>query len=622
MRIAVVQSFYGMAVPGGENIVCVDQVDTLRRAGHEVHLVSVGTDDFKDQPLYALRCAAQVATGRGRTPLARLRELAPDVVHVHNLFPNYGRTWVADWPGPLVTTLHNYRPLCANALLYREGSACTRCLDGDRWAGLKNGCYRESRLATLPLAWSGRGGPLADPLLRRADRIVVLSELSQTLYERAGVPEQRLQLIPNYVRDEAPATGDRPARGWLYIGKLSVEKGILDLLTRWPAGIPLDIVGTGPLEAECRAAAPASVRFVGTVPRAEVQQLMGGYAGLVFPSRCFENAPLVYCEALAASLPVLAFDGSAVAVAVRGEGTGRRGDLGGAARAGAAGGRAGLPRAQGPLPCGVRGCLQRAGLAGPDRASVRRSTGWGRGLGVRRTGPGTRRVTLVLPYLTPYRLPFLRLLRTELAAGDVELTIAHGSPTGPSAARQAEPRLPGAVPLRQHAVQLAGRELLWHRLGDLARRSDALVLPQSLHHLRLYPLLATRPARIGLWGHGRTHVSAHGRAEQRAKAALTRRAGWFFAYTDAGADYAEAAGLSRERITVVRNSIDTGALVAAHAAVTGARDRRTPGQARPVARPDGALHRRARRAQAHPLPPRRGRPRRRARARLPAARRG
>ncbi|MFC7305784.1 glycosyltransferase family 4 protein [Streptomyces monticola] len=182
----------------------------------------------------------------------------------------------------------------------------------------------------------------------------------------------------------------------------------------------------------------------------------------------------------------------------------------------------------------------------------------------------TRRATVLLPYLTPYRLPFLRHLDHELACRGVELTVAHGAATGLSAVRQAAagPALPGAVPLRQHVARAGGRELIWHRVGRLARESDVLVLPQSLHHLRLYPLLAHRPRRIGLWGHGATHVSAHGRSAQWAKAALTRRAGWFFAYTDTGGAYARTAGLPPERITVVRNSLDTTALVAARRRVT------------------------------------------------------
>ncbi|MFJ9809079.1 glycosyltransferase family 4 protein [Streptomyces sp. NPDC101158] len=322
LRIALVHSFYGGAVPGGENVVPLDQADALRRAGHEVHIVAARTDDLATRPLHPLRCAVTVASGRGRTPLPELRAIAPDVVHVHNLFPNFGRAWAARWPGPLVTTLHNYRPLCASAVLYRDGAPCTRCPDGERWAGLRHGCYRGSRLATLPLSWAARGGVSADPLLRRADRVVVLSDLSRATYERAGIPPRRMALIPHFVPD--PDAGTPPSvAAWVYVGRLSEEKGILELLRRWPAGVRLDVIGSGPLEADCRALAPTSVRFLGAMDRDALRTLLPGYRGAVFSSRCYEGAvPLVYVEALAAGLPVLAFEGSSVPLAVAAEGTG------------------------------------------------------------------------------------------------------------------------------------------------------------------------------------------------------------------------------------------------------------------------------------------------------------
>ncbi|WP_199551733.1 glycosyltransferase family 4 protein [Streptomyces sp. N35] len=181
----------------------------------------------------------------------------------------------------------------------------------------------------------------------------------------------------------------------------------------------------------------------------------------------------------------------------------------------------------------------------------------------------TRRIAFVLPYLTAYRVPFLEHLHRELRGRDIELTVAHGRPTGISIARGDELLMPGATPLRQRVLPIAGRELVWHRgLGALARANDALVLPQTLHNLRTYPLLARRRVPIGLWGHGHNHVTAHGRLERGAKSALTRRADWFFAYTEAGGAYAERAGLPRQRITVVQNSLDTTALATARDQVT------------------------------------------------------
>jgi glycosyltransferase involved in cell wall biosynthesis len=324
LRIGLVHSFYASGQPSGENEAVRDQARALAEAGHEVRMIAVHTDELARARSYPLQAAATVATGRGRTPIGRLREFAPDVVHVHNLFPNFARGWVRRWDGPMVATLHNYRPLCAGAALHRDGATCTKCLDGDRWAGLRHGCYRESRAATAPLAWANRGGAPADPVLQRADRLAVLSELSLRMYLRAGVPDQRMTLIPNFVTlpaarhaDTAEGTG-----GWVFVGRLTVEKGILELLRRWPSTEPLDVVGDGELLDAARAAAPASVRFLGRMERTEVRRRLPTWRGLIFPSRCLEGAPLVHMEALAAGLPVLAFEGSSVAESVRARGTG------------------------------------------------------------------------------------------------------------------------------------------------------------------------------------------------------------------------------------------------------------------------------------------------------------
>ncbi|WP_406475385.1 glycosyltransferase family 4 protein [Streptomyces sp. NBC_01615] len=322
MRIAVVHSFYASGQPSGENEAVRDQVRALRAAGHAVELFAAHTDELARDPFYPLRAALRVATGWGADPLSRLRAYAPDVVHVHNLFPNFGRSWVREWDGPLVATLHNYRPLCAGATLYREGAECTRCPDGERWAGLRHGCYRDSRAATLPLAWAGRHGAAADPLLAHADRLLALSELSRRTYLRAGLPAERLVVVPNFVdapQDEVPP--DDTGR-WLVAGRLSAEKGVLELLRQWPADQPLDVVGDGELLAACRSVAPSSVRFLGRLDRAALRRRLPSWRGLVFPSRCYEGAPCVEVEALAAGLPIVAFAGSSVAESVRERGTG------------------------------------------------------------------------------------------------------------------------------------------------------------------------------------------------------------------------------------------------------------------------------------------------------------
>lgn len=338
-HVALVHSFYSSRRPSGENAAVLDQAEALRAAGHDVTLIAAHTDALEAEPGYTLRAAVRVATGRGRSPLAELRRIGPDVVHVHNLFPNFATDWLDRWPGAVVATLHNYRPVCAAATLFRDGKVCTACPDGDRWTGLRQGCYRGRRGATLPLTWAGRRGAAAHPLLRRAQRLVTLSERSRDLFLRFGVPQEKLALVPNFVGFGSPAVpedrtaaasgADRAARvsgaavRWVYVGRLSEEKGILPLLRSWPDNEPLDVIGSGPLESACRETAGSGVRLLGALPRPEIIARLPQYMGLVFPSVCPESATALVCqEALAAGVPVLALAGSAAADSVRRDGTG------------------------------------------------------------------------------------------------------------------------------------------------------------------------------------------------------------------------------------------------------------------------------------------------------------
>jgi glycosyltransferase involved in cell wall biosynthesis len=202
IRIGLVHSFYSSRQPSGENNVVEAELRALRSAGHEVRLVAARTDDLEGERTNQVRSALRVASGAGRSPREELEDFGPDVVHVHNLFPNFGRRWVDAFDIPIVHTLHNYRPLCANGQLLRDGRICTLCPDGTRWAGVRHGCYRDSRLATLPISWANRRGPMADRLLSRADRLIVLSELQAELFRSSGTPSERMTIWPNFLPTE------------------------------------------------------------------------------------------------------------------------------------------------------------------------------------------------------------------------------------------------------------------------------------------------------------------------------------------------------------------------------------------------------------------------------------
>ncbi|MGW1809124.1 glycosyltransferase family 4 protein [Streptomyces sp. NPDC002078] len=183
-----------------------------------------------------------------------------------------------------------------------------------------------------------------------------------------------------------------------------------------------------------------------------------------------------------------------------------------------------------------------------------------------------RRVVVIQPYVPSYRTPFYDRVHSLLGAEGVTLEVLHGTPPpGQSARRDAATCVSARrVPARWLPVP-GGRSLALHRVQQLAATADAVVLEQALRNLETYPLLLKqrfgrtrghRP-RVAFWGHGRTYTKPVSRFEAAAKDALTRRADWFFAYTDLGAEHVTRHGFPRDRITVLRNSVDTKGLVRA-----------------------------------------------------------
>lgn len=332
-RVAIVHSFYRSENPSGENAAVEAEADALRRHGYTVLLVGRSSDQAQDEPLYRLRSAGRVGTGWGHAPLEELEAFAPDVVHVHNLFPNFGHRWVERLRVPLVHTLHNFRPFCASGDHFRDGAPCTLCTANGAHEALRHRCYRDSVLATAPLALRIARGAGRDPVLRRADAVLALTDRMRDALMDAGIDAARIRRWSNFLPAHLdPGAGSRRAvadgrdAGFLYVGRLEPAKGIAQLVEAWPEGARLTIVGGGPDHARVQDAAAGrpDVDLVGSTSRAEVLELMQRARALVLPSRWFEGQPLVYLEALACGLPVLATDPSSVAARVESEGTGRR----------------------------------------------------------------------------------------------------------------------------------------------------------------------------------------------------------------------------------------------------------------------------------------------------------
>lgn len=172
-----------------------------------------------------------------------------------------------------------------------------------------------------------------------------------------------------------------------------------------------------------------------------------------------------------------------------------------------------------------------------------------------------RTVTIVQRTLPHYRVPFLNKLRSTLEGDGVGLRVIYGSPNREEELKGDTADLDWGERVNNRRVALGQKELVWQPYVRTLAASDLVIVEQASKLLLNYVLIARRMlggARVAFWGHGR-NLKAHTASPigEWVKRTTSRRADWWFSYTESSAEILRHAGIPPERITVVQNAIDT-----------------------------------------------------------------
>lgn len=328
MRVLIVNKFY--YTRGGDCVCAMGLERMLRENGHETAFFAMQYPK-NEKGSYASYFAPEVVFGGGifcklkamnrifggsgvkRAFANMLAAFRPDVVHFHNIHSYLSPAIVKmakDYGAKTVWTMHDYKLTCPAYSCLSRGNVCESCIGGNKWPVVKKRCMKGSLAASL-LAYFEAAYWNAKKLERYTDVFVCPSHFMASKMEQGGFERGKIAVVCNPVDAEKVrnvAVAKDKGGYYVYIGRLSVEKGVetlLEVAEKLP--YKLKIAGGGPVEVllkekykNCR-----QIEFLGHQNAQQVKMLLKDARFSVVPSEWYENNPLSIIESLCLGTPVV-----------------------------------------------------------------------------------------------------------------------------------------------------------------------------------------------------------------------------------------------------------------------------------------------------------------------------
>ena len=298
---------------GGEDVVVAREKKMLEEGGNQVVQYIVSNKELSTiLRRFKTALCLPYSFEHKRKLKRELQKYKPDVVHVHNFLPILTPsifTACKEQGIPVILTLHNFRLLCSNGLLYRDEAICEKCIT-KKWAlpAIQHGCYQESKLKSVfPVLSNGLHSSL-DTWAKQIDKVIFLTEFSKEIFLRSHIrfkPSQ-IEIKPNFVEDYG-FTYEKEDY-FLFVGRLSLEKGILEVIAACiKNGTRLKVAGTGPLMDHIKKISleHSYIECLGFQNTAQLQGLYLKAKALITASKMYETFGLVIIESFSYGTPVL-----------------------------------------------------------------------------------------------------------------------------------------------------------------------------------------------------------------------------------------------------------------------------------------------------------------------------
>ena len=311
MKVLLIHNYYQFW--GGEDTYVTSLQKLLTENGHAVILY---TKDSKNIKTIWDKIKAGLGLFWSPQVAKELREIIkrekPDVAHFNNIYPLIGATSYHICKKnkiKIVQTIHNYRFMCPKGILFRDGKICELCVKKKFFSpAIRFGCYHGSRLASLFYSFAffihkNLG------ITSSIDTFIFPSKFTQQYYEKnLKIPRSKSVYLPYFVDLKVPKKQVKREDWYLYVGRLSEEKGIIQLLDIFKTmpGYMLKVIGEGPLREKVSSYSKyKNIRILNHIDRNKLISFYRKTRALIIPSLWNEVLPIVLVEALFLGTPII-----------------------------------------------------------------------------------------------------------------------------------------------------------------------------------------------------------------------------------------------------------------------------------------------------------------------------
>ena len=249
-----------------------------------------------------------------------IKKEKPDVVHIHTFFPLLSPSilYAAKRCGvKVVATLHDTRFICPCSTSLRGTQLCNECGDGHYLRMCRYGCFKNSKLQSLIVAFIFKYHRIRKSFYKQIDKYICLNDNQISLLMEIGFDKNKIVKKYNFVPDaEANLKPVKvkgiPDRYVVFYGRIGEEKGVRLLMKMWDqiTDIPLVVMGGGPLEDEFKIWADKkdNVYFLGYTEHNKCLSIVKAGEFVVFPSIWYEGCSMVEIETESLGRALIATD--------------------------------------------------------------------------------------------------------------------------------------------------------------------------------------------------------------------------------------------------------------------------------------------------------------------------